>query len=168
MPTVALLNGHTFAGGLMLATCHDYRLAPSPRGYLCLNELLFGAPLKLAMAAIFRAKLAPPTLRALALEAHRFTAEEAVSAGLADAVARDGLPDALRFVRDRQLVEKAATGVYGVIRAELYKDLVAVLGGLGMQAEETRFEAAQETEAERREFGRTWYGQWDKENKAKL
>ncbi|TQS32479.1 hypothetical protein Golomagni_07201, partial [Golovinomyces magnicellulatus] len=66
MPTIALLNGHTYAGGLMLSMAHDYRLAPSPRGFLCLNEVLFGAPLKPPMAAIFRHKLSPPVCRSLA------------------------------------------------------------------------------------------------------
>ncbi|PHH67140.1 hypothetical protein CDD81_2909 [Ophiocordyceps australis] len=57
MPTVALINGHAYAGALMLAMAHDYRLAPTPRGFLCLNELLFGAPLKPAMAAMRRSRV---------------------------------------------------------------------------------------------------------------
>ena len=46
MPTIALINGHAFAGGLMLAMFHDYRVMNPHRGYLCLNELDFGAPLR--------------------------------------------------------------------------------------------------------------------------
>lgn len=46
MPTVALMNGHAFAGGLMLAMYHDYRVFNPSRGFLCLNELDFGYPLK--------------------------------------------------------------------------------------------------------------------------
>lgn len=169
MPTLALLNGHTYAGGLMLAMAHDYRLAPSPKGFLCLNELLFGAPLKPAMAAIFRHKLAPAAYRAVALEARRFAAADAVAAGLADAPAA-GLDDALRFVDDNALLEKPKAGVYGVIKAEMHKALLAELGGPGLEAEERRFADDQQREGERKEFGKVWYEQWQRERdgKAKL
>lgn len=167
MPTVALINGHAFAGGLMLATAHDYRLAPSPKGLLCLNELIFGAPLKPAMAALFRTKLAPLTYRTVVLEARRFTAQEAVEYGIADASAK-GLDDALKFVEETGLVDKAKSGVYGTLKAEMYKDLVGTLKSPGLDVEEARFDAVQKGEDERKEFGRVWFEQWSKGNKAKL
>ena len=151
----------------MLATAHDYRLAPSGRGYLCLNELLFGAPLKPAMAAIFRTKLTPLAYRTVVLEARRFTADEAVEQGIADASA-GSLDDALAFIEQRGLVDKAKTGVYGTLKAEMYKDLLAVLKSPGLDAEEARFDATQRAEEERKEFGKVWFEQWSKENKAKL
>ncbi|KAM5343171.1 hypothetical protein ACJ41O_014137 [Fusarium nematophilum] len=167
MPTVALLNGHAFAGGLMLATAQDYRLAPSPRGFLCLNELLFGAPLKPAMSGLFRHKFSPQTYRSLVLEARRFSAEEAVQAGIADGVAT-GLDDLLAFVKDKDLVGKSKSGVYGVLKAEMYAGLVDLMKSPGMEANEARFDEAQAREDERREFGKVWYEQWLKEGKAKL
>lgn len=167
MPTVALLNGHTFAGALMLATAHDYRLAPSGKGFLCLNEVLFGAPLRPAMAAVFRAKMPAHTCRTLALEGHRFTSADAVQSGLADGLAAS-VDDALRFIQERDLAAKAQKGVYGVIKAELYHDLIATLHGDGLDKEEARFFADQDADAERKEFGKVWYDQWSKENKAKL
>lgn len=168
MPTVALINGHAFAGGLMLATAHDYRLAPSPRGFLCLNELLFGAPLKPAMAALFRTKYSAPTVRAVALEALRFSGPDAVAAGLADGLADEGVESALKLVREKGLLEKAKAGVYGVIKTEMYKDMINFLKNPGMEAEEARFEETQKQEDERKEFGKVWYEQWAKESKAKL
>ena len=173
MPTLSLINGHAFAGGLMLATAHDYRLAPSPKGLLCLNELLFGAPLKPAMAALFRTKLSPLTYRTVVLEARRFTAQEAVEHGIVDGIARSApgvtpLDDALAFIEQRGLVDKAKTGVYGTLKAEMYKDLLAIFRGPGLEVEEARFDATQRAEDERKEFGRVWFEQWSKENKAKL
>lgn len=168
MPTLALMNGHAFAGGLMLATAQDYRLAPSPRGLLCLNELLFGAPLKPAMAGLFRTKLTPQVYRTVVLEAKRFNAEEAIAAGIVDGVAPNGLDDALKFIEERALLEKPKTGVYGTLKAEMYKDFVAMLKSPGLDVEEARFDATQLAEAERKEFGRVWFEQWSKENKAKL
>lgn len=167
MPTLALLNGHTYAGGLMLALSHDYRLAPSPRGYLCLNELLFGAPLKPPMAAIFRHKLTPSAYRMVALEAHQFTAREAVEAGLVDGVATS-LDEALAFIADRKLTEKAKAGYYGVIKSEMHKDLLAQLSGDGLDLEEQRFQQVQESDADRKNSGQSWFEKWQKEKRARL
>ncbi|KFA74711.1 hypothetical protein S40288_03955 [Stachybotrys chartarum IBT 40288] len=165
MPTVSYMNGHSFAGGLMLAMAHDYRLAPSPKGYLCANELNFGAPLLPAMSAIFRHKLPAPTYRSIVLEAHMFPGAEAVSAGIADATATS-LDEALAFAEEKALKDKNATGVYGVLKAEMYKDLLAFMQAPTMQAEEARFAAEEERERERREFGKVWFEQW--QQKAKL
>ncbi|KAH6608233.1 hypothetical protein Trco_004546 [Trichoderma cornu-damae] len=170
MPTVALVNGHAFAGGLMLAMAHDYRLAPAQKGFMCLNEVLFGVPLKPSMASLFRVKLpSDAALRRVALEGHRFTGPDAVNAGLADAVVSDdGLADALRFVAERNLVEKARKGVYGTIKGEIYKDLIRELSGAGLEAEEARFLDDQRREAERHEFGKVWVEQWRKGHRSKL
>lgn len=72
MPTIALLNGHCFAGALMLAMHHDYRIMNPHRGYLCLNEVELGVPLQPAMSSIFRQKVSPQTYRTLVLEAKRY------------------------------------------------------------------------------------------------
>ncbi|KAK6855074.1 enoyl-CoA hydratase/isomerase [Apiospora arundinis] len=85
MPTVALVNGHCFAGGLMLAMHHDYRVfSGGDRGYMAVNELEFGAPLLPPMAGIFREKLRPDVYRELALEARRFDGKAALAAGIVD------------------------------------------------------------------------------------
>ncbi|UKZ81836.1 hypothetical protein TrVFT333_009612 [Trichoderma virens FT-333] len=169
MPTLALLNGHTYAGGLMLAMAHDYRLAPSPKGFLCLNEVLFGAPLQPPMASLFRAKLPSNAIfRKVALEGHRFTGQEAVDNGIADGLCAGGLDDALKFIAERNLLEKPKAGVYGTIKAEIYKDLVRELKGAGLEAENERYKNDQRTEAERKEFGKVFAEQWLKENKSKL
>lgn len=72
MPTVALMNGHAFAGGLMLAMMHDYRVMNPHKGFVCLNEVELGAPLRPPMTAVFRMKLSGGTLRKMVLEAYRF------------------------------------------------------------------------------------------------
>ncbi|RFU80413.1 enoyl- hydratase isomerase [Trichoderma arundinaceum] len=169
MPTLALLNGHTYAGGLMLAMAHDYRLAPAPKGFLCLNEVLFGAALQPPMASLFRAKLpSNAAFRKVALEGYRFTGQEAVDIGIADAIAPGGLDDALKFVAEKNLLEKPKAGVYGTIKSEIYKDLIRELGGAGLEVEDNRFKENQQKEAERKEFGKVWVEQWRKENKSKL
>jgi len=72
MPTVALLNGHAFAGGLMLAMFHDYRIMNPHKGYVCLNEVELGVELRPGMSAVFRQKMEPQTYRRMVLEGVRF------------------------------------------------------------------------------------------------
>ena len=72
MPTIALINGHAFAGALMLAMMHDYRIMNPHRGYLCLNEVELGVPLRPPMTSVFRQKVSPQTYRRMVLEAARF------------------------------------------------------------------------------------------------
>ncbi|KGQ10131.1 hypothetical protein BBAD15_g4542 [Beauveria bassiana D1-5] len=167
MPTVALMNGHGYAAGLMLAMAHDYRLAPSPRGFFCLPELTYGLPLTPAMASLFRHKLpSAAVLRDLALEAGQLTGPQIVDLGIADALAPTPA-DAWKFIADRKLAEKAKPGVYGTIKSELYKDLIKELRGEGLEREEQRHRDDGDKVAERVEFGKVWYEQW-KAGKAKL
>lgn len=169
MPTVALINGHAFAGGFMLATAHDYRLAPSPRGFLCVNEVLFGAALKPAMSALFRTKYPAATYRNLVLEARRYSSVDAVEAGIADGVA-ESVDDLVEFVTKKDLVSKPEAGVYGTLKAEMYHELVNFMRGPGLEMHEARFDDGQVREGDRVEFGKVWYEQWlkDKEVKSKL
>ncbi len=166
MPTVALMNGHGYAAGLMLAMSHDYRLAPTPRGFFCLPELTYGLPLTPAMASIFRHKLSPTALRDLTLEAGQLSGPQIVDMGVADALAANQ-DEAWAFIAQRKLAEKAKSGVYGTIKGEVYKELIKELRGEGLVAEEQRHRDDGDKVAERVEFGKVWYEQW-KAGKAKL
>lgn len=126
MPTVALINGHAFAGGLMLAMYHDYRVFNPSRGFLCLNELDFGVPLKPAMSSIFRQKLPyPAAYRSLVLEAKRFGGKDALEGGLVDVLG--GMDEALELIKERKLVEKGKSGVYGLMKAEMFRETIGYL-----------------------------------------
>ncbi|KAJ5091139.1 hypothetical protein NUU61_006009 [Penicillium alfredii] len=116
MPTVCLLNGHAFAGGFMLAMYHDYRIQNPEKGFLCVNELEFGVPLQTPMMSIFREKLTPTTFRDVVLEARRFGGPDSLRAGIVDALG--GLDEALAL--SQKLQGKAATGIYGTMKEEMY------------------------------------------------
>ncbi|KAI1446902.1 enoyl-CoA hydratase/isomerase family protein [Annulohypoxylon stygium] len=132
MPTVALINGHGFAGGFMLAMHHDYRVFTGSKGYLCVNELEFGAPLLPPMSSIFRMKAAPHVYRDMVLEARRFDAKAALEAGLVDAIGE--LDAALNLIKERALVKKGATGAYSLLKTEMYRESVALLDANGKDA----------------------------------
>ncbi|KAI9772662.1 MAG: hypothetical protein M1840_000256 [Geoglossum simile] len=126
MPTVALVNGHAFAGGLMLAMFHDYRVQNPSKGFLCLNELEFGAPLKPPMASIFREKLSSPvTYRNMVIEAKRFTAPDALKEGIVDGLG--GLDEALQLINQRNLIAKGKSASYRTLKEEMYRQTIGYL-----------------------------------------
>jgi Delta3-Delta2-enoyl-CoA isomerase len=87
--TVAAVNGHAFAGGAMLASVHDCVIMRADRGYWCLPEVDLGLPLTNEMYAALAAHVEPRTLARAALTGERFSAEDAVAAG----IAREAVPE---------------------------------------------------------------------------
>lgn len=137
MPTVAWLNGHAFAGGLMLAMHHDYRVMRGDRGFACLNELEFGAPLKPAMSAIFRVKVPDPRVyREMVLEARRFGGLEAAAKGIVDVAG--GWDEVVALVEEKKLRERGRTGVYGFLKMEMYRECLDLLENHAREEEKDR------------------------------
>jgi enoyl-CoA hydratase/carnithine racemase len=122
MPTVALLNGHAFAGGLMTAMMHDYRIMNPHKGFLCLNELDFGAAFQPAMATVFRVKLPMSTFRNMVLESKRYPALEGLKEGIIDGVG--SVDETLAFISEMKLVQKAQGQSYGKLKEELYREVI--------------------------------------------
>jgi len=122
MPTIALMNGHAFAGGLMTAMMHDYRVMNPHKGFLCLNELDFGAALQPAMASVFRVKLSMTTFRNMVLESKRYPALEALKEGIIDGVG--SVDETLAFIGEMKLTQKAQGKSYGKIKEELYREVI--------------------------------------------
>ncbi|KAL8825671.1 MAG: hypothetical protein Q9170_007703 [Blastenia crenularia] len=156
MPTIAMMNGHAFAAGLMTAMMHDYRFMNPHRGFLCLNELEFGAPLKPPMSSIFRQKLpSPSTYRTMVLEAKRFNALEALEEGIVDGLGM--VPDVLKFVEEMKLIDKAKSGVYGTLKKEMWRETVGYLqdhsGNEKRVAEELRVQKLEDEQQEERVVG---------------
>jgi Delta3-Delta2-enoyl-CoA isomerase len=145
MPTIALMNGHTFAGGLMMAMMHDYRFMNPHKGFACLNELDFGAGLQPAMASIFRVKLGMSTFRNMVLESKRLPALEALKEGVIDGVG--GLEEVLAFVSEMKLVQKAQSKSYGKLKEELYRETIK---DLDESVEGPKMEAAKDLDRGRR------------------
>jgi enoyl-CoA hydratase/carnithine racemase len=157
MPTVALINGHAFAAGIMLAMHHDYRVfTGSGRGFACVNELEFGMHLPPPMSSIFRMKTTPLVYRTLVLEAKRFDAKAALEAGLVDAI---GDMDAvLKLIEERGLVKKGTTGAYGWLKEEMYRESIALLDVKG--AEAAGPSDLLDVEEKRRADGAKWFKKW--------
>lgn len=164
MPTVCLLNGHAFAGGFMLAMYHDYRVQNPEKGFLCINELEFGVPLQTPMMSIFREKLVPTTFRNVVLEARRFGGKDSLQAGIVDALG--GLDETLALIRDRKILNKADTGIYGVMKEEMYS---RVLNGIDDHVGNLEWrEMVEEKKGQLQEKSLRAVEEWEKKGKAKL
>jgi len=82
--TVAALNGHTFAGGAMLACAADVRVMRTDRGYWCLPEVDLGLPLTAPMFAVVTARLPRAAAHDAIVTGRRYTAAEAQQLGIVE------------------------------------------------------------------------------------
>lgn len=129
VPTLAVINGHAFAGGFMLALACDYRVQNAHRGFCCLNELLLGMPLTPGMNALVECKLPQPALlRDAVLQARRLTASEALARGVVDAMHAPAelRAEAVAFARPMASHGKNRSN-YAALKAELYRQPIAAL-----------------------------------------
>ncbi|KAI0768110.1 ClpP/crotonase [Trametes elegans] len=134
IPTIAAVNGHAFAAGMILALACDYRVmtdGSKRNAWLSMNEIHFGATLPLSLAAVLRAKApSPQILRKIILEGHRFTAKEAHDVGLVDRIVAGNTEGVL--AEAQALAESvstlAKTGAWGLNRSEMYRDVVEGFG----------------------------------------
>jgi enoyl-CoA hydratase/carnithine racemase len=126
IPTVAAMNGHTFAAGGMLALAHDFRVMRADRGYFCLPEVDLGLPLAPGMTALVKSRLALDTFRDAILTGMRIGGAEALKRGIVDeAVAGpEVLPHAI--ARAAALAGKDR-GIYGTLKRGMYGDIAAIL-----------------------------------------
>lgn len=149
----------------VLAMYHDYRVFNPTRGFLCLNELDLGMPLKPAMSSIFRQKLSPATYHSMVLEASRFSGKSALDARIVDVLG--GLDETLGLIKEKKLTEKGKTGVYSVLKQEMYRETLGYIDGYDI--EEERSKKLAESESKRKEDGNKKVAQWEKASgKAKL
>lgn len=101
-PVIAALNGHTVAGGCMLATACDYRLMVRGKAKIALNELNFGSSVFAGNVAILEYCVGSANAQKILYSGKMYTAEEALGLGLVDRITtEEDLPyEALRVAQD--------------------------------------------------------------------
>ncbi|MFF2045006.1 enoyl-CoA hydratase/isomerase family protein [Kitasatospora sp. NPDC058170] len=124
--TVAALNGHTFAAGAMWALAHDFRVMRADRGYVCLPEVDLDLSFQQGMSDLLRARLAPQVAHEAMTTGRRYGGEQALAAGIVDAVADAGqlLGAAVEFARPLAGKSRPARGQ---IKEMLYSGTLAAL-----------------------------------------
>ena len=144
---------------------HDYRIFNPSRGFLCLNELDLGVPLKPAMSSIFRQKLTPQVYKVMVLEAKRFSAKEALEGGIVDVLG--GMDECLVLVKERKLAEKPKMGVYAPLRMEMFRETLGYVTPAGFEREEKRSAAILDEEDAKKEEAKERVQKWESSGAAK-
>lgn len=85
-PTVAAINGHAYAGGLITALCCDARIACHGPLRLGLNEVAIGLAMPAHFTEIVRYALGTRLAAELILRGRLYEAEEAARLGIVDAL----------------------------------------------------------------------------------
>ena len=85
IPVVAVVNGHAFGLGAMIALASDYRVMRADRGFICLPEIDLKMSFTPAMNALVVNKLNGRLRRDMMLSGYRLGGEEGVARGLLDA-----------------------------------------------------------------------------------
>ena len=125
-PTVAALNGHAFAGGAMLALAHDFSVMRADRGYFCLPEADIGIPFTAPMTALIAGRIPQPALHEACTTGRRYTAPEALQAGIIAAVADESAVLSTAVARAAALAGKEASTL-GAIKRGLYASALRLL-----------------------------------------
>jgi Delta3-Delta2-enoyl-CoA isomerase len=97
VPSVAALQGHTFAAGAMLALAHDQRVMRADRGFFCLPEIDINIPFTPGMTALIAARLPTKAAHESMTTGRRYGGSDAAVAGIVDdaVVEADVLPRAI-------------------------------------------------------------------------
>jgi enoyl-CoA hydratase/carnithine racemase len=85
-PVIAALNGHTVAGGCMIASACDARVMVSGKGRISLNEINFGSSLFPGSAVMLQYCVGTRNAEIVAFTGAMFSPEEAQKLGLVDQV----------------------------------------------------------------------------------
>lgn len=113
-PVVAALNGHTIAGGCMLALACDYRIMISGRAKISLNEITFGASVFAGSTEMLRFWVGNAKATEVLYSGAMYSAEEARDIDLIQAVSPgERLIDRARQVAD-DLAAKPAPAFAGI------------------------------------------------------
>ncbi|WP_261568753.1 enoyl-CoA hydratase/isomerase family protein [Frankia gtarii] len=128
MVSVAAIQGHAFANGVLLALSHDYRVMQTGRGYMCLPNVDSGYFLTRGEVALLRAKASRAAALEMITTGRRYDAAAAATIGLIDIVTVDEPVLAAAAAFARPLSRKDGT-VIAASKRLLYDDAVSALCG---------------------------------------
>jgi len=126
-PTIAVLQGHCFAAGALLALAHDVRVMRADRGYFCLPEVDISIPFSPGMSALIQGRLSRATAHEAMTTGRRYGGTEALGAGIvSEALPPDDLvPFATGWARSQA---SKAGPTLRAIRTTMYRDAIELLG----------------------------------------
>jgi enoyl-CoA hydratase len=126
IPTVAAVNGHAIAGGLVIALSCDYRVGTTAPCQIGLTEARAGIPFPEGAMAVVKAELSPAVARRRTLVAVNSSSREALADGILDELQPPDrvMPRALEIARDLATIPRVA---YGQIKRQLRAEMLAAI-----------------------------------------
>ncbi|MBI5570355.1 MAG: enoyl-CoA hydratase/isomerase family protein [Desulfomonile tiedjei] len=125
-PVVAALNGHTIAGGCMMALACDHRVMVTGKAKISLNEMAFGSSVFAGSTEMLRFLVGSANATSVLYSGAMWSAEEARSLGLVQEIATD---ESL-MVQARQAAAKMASNqlpAFASIKSLLRKPVSEVM-----------------------------------------
>ena len=89
-PVIAALNGHTIAGGCILASVCDYKIMETGKSKISLNEINLGASIFFGVVEILKNLIGQKNAEKILFSGSMFSADEALDLGLIDSVSEPG------------------------------------------------------------------------------
>eukprot|EP00483_Globobulimina_turgida_P000057 UN00057 len=128
LPTISAINGHCYAGGVMLAAACDWRIMLNNCGDFCLSEVNLGLSIPI-WADLLSAKMTPNALRTAALTGKKFSCKEALDEKLIDEMVMNRSDLMKRSVEFGKTVAKFSKNRanYSRLKYDMYYQAVDVL-----------------------------------------
>ncbi|GAC1316392.1 MAG: enoyl-CoA hydratase-related protein [Thermoleophilaceae bacterium] len=126
VPTVAALQGHTFAAGAMLSLAHDHRVMRGDRGYWCLPEVDIRIPFTPGMSALVQARLPVQAAHEAMTTGRRYGGGEAAAAG----IVAESLDEGKLLARATEIARPLASkdpGTLETIKQRMYESTLRSL-----------------------------------------
>lgn len=126
-PIIAALNGHTIAGGCMLATACDYRIMVSGKAKISLNEISFGSSVFAGSVEMLKFCVGQKNAELILYSGTLYSADEALKLGLIDQVSsEDNFTDEVRKIADdfAQKNMVAFSSIKGLLRKPIAERMI--------------------------------------------
>lgn len=140
VPTIAAVNGHAIAGGMVLALACDYRLCVLGKAVLGLTEVRVGVPYPVSAIEIARRELPPNAARNLVLLGRTIDPATALAQGVVDeTVPHEELLDRASAVADE--LRDIPLSVYQRVKRQLRRGALTRIGAARSGAAEPMLDA---------------------------
>jgi enoyl-CoA hydratase len=137
IPTVAAMNGHAIAGGMVLALACDYRVCARGAATLGLTEVRVGVPFPVGAIEVARGALSPAAARKLVQFGETVDPETALALGAIDEIADPDELEARALAAATDLTAIPA-GTYHTVKQQLRRPgLAAIEAAITDQADPT-------------------------------
>ena len=125
-PLIAALNGHTIAGGCILAIACDRRIMVKGKPRIALNELTIGASVFTSVSEILKFTVGPRNAQSILYTGRMYSGEEALDLGLVDeAHPAEDFGDAV-LASARDFAERSGEA-FGTIKRHLRKHIADII-----------------------------------------